>query len=134
MEVAVVPDHPAPVGRAREHPQTLAHLLPETRDRLQHLALRQLREDRLDLLVERGRDQRERLRARLLRREGGIARVGCEQHVHRAGHLAEPPEAVEETRGIARQRGQGECPAVALGRHEAGDDAEGRIDLTARCS
>ena len=92
---------------------------------------RQVREDRLDLLVERGGDQRERLGARLLGREGGIARVGCQQDVHRADHLAEPLELLEETRGIAGQRGQRERPAVALGRHEAGEDAERRIDLTA---
>ena len=124
-------DHAAAVGHAREHAQALAHLLAEAGDRLQHLALGQVREDRLDLLVERGGDQRERLGARLLGGEAGIARVGREQDVHRARHLAEALEPLEEARGIAGQRRQRERPAVALGRHEARDDAERRVDLAA---
>ena len=53
---------------------------------------------RLDLLVDRRGQQRERLGARVLGREVRVGRVGAEHGVHRAGHLAEPLQAREEAR------------------------------------
>ena len=104
VEVAVVADHAPAAGHAREQAHALAHLLAAAGDRRQHRVVGQLREDRLDLLVERGRQQRERLGTGLLGGEAGIAGVGREQHVHRADDLAEALEVGEEARGIAAQR------------------------------
>ena len=75
--------------------------------------------------------ERERLRAGLLGGEAGSLESDASSDVHRADDLAEPLERVQEARRIAGERGERERPAVALGRHEAREDAERRVDQAA---
>ena len=57
----------------------------------------------VDLLVDGGREQGERLLARLLGRERGVVGLGREHGVHLADHLAEPPRAADERRRVGRR-------------------------------
>ena len=83
-------DHPADRAQVRKQAQLLAHLLAAAADRREQLVLLgQLEEDALDLLVDRGREQAERLVARLLGREVRVARVRAQHRVHAPGHLAQ---------------------------------------------
>jgi hypothetical protein len=96
----------------RDEPQLLPHLLTASGDRLEALVLGQLEEDALDLLVDRGDHERQRLGARLLGREVGIQRVGCERPVKLPGHLAQPAQAREEPIRGGRDLLQRQLPAV----------------------
>ena len=76
VEVAVVADHTPDGADMREHPQLLTDILAAAHDRCDRLVVfRQLEEDALDLLVDRRRQEAERLGARLLGAERGIRRV-----------------------------------------------------------
>ena len=67
--VAVVADHAADGPDVREQPQPVAHLLAAAAIGGERLDVGQVEEDLLDLLVDRRRQERERLGARLLGRE-----------------------------------------------------------------
>ena len=85
MEVTVVADHTPGTAEVRQHAQPLAHLLAAPTDRLElgHV-VRQIEEDRLDLLVDGRGEQPERLDRRLLGTEARVVRVGAENRVHAA--------------------------------------------------
>ena len=131
--VAVRADHAAGRAGLREQAQLLPHLLAATEDRREPLVvLGQLEEDAGDLLVDGRGQQAQRLDARLLGRERRIVRIGGEDGVHLAGHLAEPAQPVEEAlRGGARLV-ERELPAVGGRGHVLLEDAERRRELPAR--
>ena len=83
MEVAVVADHAAGAADVREQAQPFAYLLAASADRVEFgVVVGQRHEDALDLLVDRRREQSERLGRGLLRAEGRVGRVGAENRVH----------------------------------------------------
>ena len=117
----------------RAHAQLLAHLFAPAADRREALVvIRQLEEDALDLLVDRGREQAERLDARGLRGERGVGRVRAEDAVHLARHLTEPAHALEE--GVRRSRDlvESELPAVLSVADELLEDPERRAQRSPR--
>ncbi len=117
--VAVRADHAAARAGVGEQAQLLADLLAAAEDRREALVVvGQREEDARDLLVDRRRQQPERLDARLLGREGRVVRVGAERGVHVRGHLAEPAQPVEEALGRRRDLVERELPAV----DRAGDE------------
>ena len=130
--VAVVADDASRRGHAREQAQLLADVLPAPGDGLELLAVRQVREQLVDLLVDRRGEDPERLGARLLGREGGVGRVGAENHVHGAGHLAEPPRLRVEGLRALREAFQREGPTVLLARDVLLHDAERGLHEPAR--
>ena len=96
-----------------EEPQLLAHFLAAAEDRRETLVvLRQREEDPGDLLVHGRGEERERLDARLLGREGEVARIRAECAVHVRRHFAEPPQPVEEALGRRRDLAERELPAA----------------------
>src|SRR5207244_517153 len=115
----------------RQPAQPLAHLLAAAGDRLQRFDRRQLGEDVLDLVVDGRGQQAERLRARLLGREGGIRVLPPERRVQRARHLAQAPQARQESLRRASELLQGELPAVDRAGYERLQDPEGRLQRPA---
>ena len=89
------------------------------------------REHVLDLLVDRRREQRERLGARLLGREVRVGRVGGERVVQRRRHLAEPARVRGQPAGVGAERVERELPAVPVRRDEPLQDRERRLERPA---
>src|SRR5581483_3965559 len=126
--VAVDADELADAAELRQVAQPLAYVLAAAENRLERLVRRrQGGEHVLDLVVDRRRQQAERLRARLLRDEGRIVPLRAEQAVQRARHLAEPPQPGEQGGGIARQLLEYQLPAVDRAGDERLEDAERRL-------
>ena len=125
MEVAVVADQPPADADVRHQLQAIAHLLAAADDRRQRGVVgRQVEEDALDLLVDRRRQQRQRLGARLLRRRTPgrscrrPARCASRRSRRRARRSARARalRVVErELPAVARRRRRspGRCPSVA---------------------
>ena len=117
-----------PTATWREHPQVVADLLAAAGDLGGLVAVGEVEEDPLDLLVDGRGQQPERLGGRLLGRERGVAGVRAQHGVHRADDLAEAPDARRgSASGVAcrarrarapsrrgrRRRSAGACPSVA---------------------
>ena len=94
--------------------------------------LGQLEEDALDLLVDRRREEPERLGRRLLRARSWVGRSEPSTRVHRARHLAEPVQAREEALAAASlDIVERELPAVDPAGDELLQDPERRVDRLA---
>src|SRR5207244_2271501 len=87
---------------------------------------RHVGEDALDLLVDRRRDQRDRLGPGLLRRERRVAGVRAERGVHPAADLAEGAQSLEEALRRRCHLAQRELPAVLRSGQEALEDPQRR--------
>ena len=93
----------------------------------------QVEEDPLDLLVDRRGQQRQRLVARLLGREGRVGGVGAERGVHARRHRAERRAGASRKRlGVARRARRARAPSRrgAPARNSC-SDAERRVDQLA---
>ena len=110
--VAVGADDAPARADVGERLQALLDVLAAAADRIERLELGQLDEDPLDLLVDRRGEDRQRLRARLLGREGRVGRLRAERRVQLAGHDAERVQVREERLGVGGQRVEREVPAV----------------------
>ena len=122
-------DDAADMADVRQQAQVVAHLLAAAADVLERRDLGEGGEDLLDLLVDRGRQERQRLGARILRREVRIGRVGRERVVQQRRHLAEPAGVLRDPAGLAAgERLARELPAVALGGNELLHDRERRLE------
>ena len=132
MEVAVLADHPADRADVRQQAQALADLLAASANRSELLVVvGKLEEDALDLVVDRRREQAERLGRRLLGREVRVGRVAAEERVHVPRHLAEAAEALQELVVARGHRVERELPAVLPVRDEALENPEGRVHRAA---
>ena len=80
--VAVGADHASADADLRARGEALAHVLTAAGDRRHALVVGEAHEDPLDVLVDRRGQQRQRLLARLLGRERGVAGVRGEHVVH----------------------------------------------------
>ena len=121
-------DHPAHAADVGERAQPVANLLAAAADRCDRGDVRQRREHLLDLLVDRGRDERERLGAGLLGREVRVDGIGGESVVELRRDLTEPAGVRREPPRIRRERVERELPPVSLGRDELLQDRERRLE------
>ena len=88
-----------PVAGRRERLEPLAHVLAAAGDLGRRPLVGQLEEDALDLLVDVGHEQRHRLGARLVGREGRVLGLRAQRGVQLAGDAAEQPQPLEQRVG-----------------------------------
>ena len=100
-----------PAVDVRERVELLAHVLAAAADRRDGLGVRQVEEDALDLLVDVGVQDRERLGGRLVGREGRVGVVAAERRVQLADHDAERLDAVEQAVRVARRARPAPAPS-----------------------
>ncbi len=124
--VAVGADRAPADAELRALGDVLAHVLAAAEDRRDALVVGQPHEDPLDVLVDRRHEQRERLAARLLRRERRVAGIGGERVVQVGGDATERGERVDEHRRVGADLVESELPAVAHAGLKALRDAERR--------
>ena len=110
VQVAVGADHLAAGADVRQRAELLAHVLAAAADRRGRLGLGQLEEDALDLLVDVGGQDRQRLHRRLVGRERRVGVVRAERGVQLADHGAERAELVQQPFGIARRARPARAP------------------------
>ena len=126
------PDQRARYRTAREVAQAIADVVGATLDRRERLvALGQDREHVVELVLDRRREDAQRLGGRLLGREVGLRRVRREDAVHRAEDVAEARDAVDETVGVVLHLLERERPAVDRVGHEALEGAERGVQRAA---
>ncbi len=121
-------DDPAHAADVRERAQPVADLLAATPDGCDCRDVRQGRKHLLDLLVDRGRDERKRLGAGLLRREVRVDGIGGESVVEVRRDLTEPAGMRGEPPRIGTERVERELPPVPLGGDELLQDRERRLE------
>jgi hypothetical protein len=131
VQVAVGADDAPCDVQVRQVLQQLAHVLAAALDRRERLDVGQVDEDALDLLVDVGGQQRERLRARLLGDERRVRALRAERGVQIAGHRAERPEVAEQPLGVRGEPLERELPAVPGVGQVLLQDAERRVEQPA---
>ena len=142
--VAVGADDAPARADVGEHLQALLDVLAAAADRVERLEVGQLDEDPLDLLVDRRGEDRERLRARLLGREGRVGRLRAERRVQLARHDAERVQVARGTprgrrrarraRGPSRRSRRPGTPAARRAWRPSGGPRTGTSRRSARCA
>ncbi len=122
-------DQPPADADVRHQLQALTDVLAAAEDRLdERVVVAQVEEHLLDLLVDRRRQQRQRLGARLLGSERRIVAVGAQDGVHLTGRRAEGADTGQQALRVVER----EHPAVARLADVLLQDPERRVHELAR--
>ena len=108
--------------------QPVANLFATTPDGCDCGDVRQGREHLLDLLVDRGRDERKRLGAGLLGREVRVDGIGGESVVELRRDLTEPAAMRGEPPRVGTERVERKLPTIPVGGDELLQDRERRLE------